>query len=91
MKSVSQILSVLHDLNLKGMNMRKILIAFAVLLTPSLAQAGGHSGLGGTGTGITVDNEVMEGKTGVLIKNTTSDVWTWDNPPEGFHKATAAT
>ena len=58
MKSVSQILSVLHDLNLKGMNMRKILIAFAVLLMPSLAQAGGHSGLGGTGTGITVDNEV---------------------------------
>jgi hypothetical protein len=66
------------------MNMRKIVIAFAVLLMPSLALAGGHSGLGGNGTGITVDNEVMEGKTGFLVKNTTSDVWTWDNPPEGF-------
>ena len=34
---------------------------------PTLVLAGGHSSLGGTGTGITVDNEVMEGKTGVLV------------------------
>ena len=71
--------------------MRKILAGSILALMPTLVLAGGHSGLGGTGTGITVDNEVMEGKTGVLVKNTTSDVWTWDNPPEGFHKATAAT
>jgi len=71
--------------------MKKMLTGSILALMPTLALAGGHSGLGGTGTGITVDNEVMEGKTGVLVKNTTSDVWTWDNPPEGFHKATAAT
>ena len=71
--------------------MRKILAGSILALMPTLVLAGGHSGLGGTGTGITVDNEVMEGKTGVLVKNTTSDVWTWDNPPEGFYKATAAT
>ena len=71
--------------------MRKMLAGSILALMPTLALAGGHSGLGGTGTGITVDNEVMEGKTGVLVKNTTSDVWTWDNPPEGFYTATAAT
>ena len=71
--------------------MKKMLAASTLALMPTLALAGGHSGLGGTGTGITVDNQVMEGKTGFLVKNTTSDVWMWDNPPEGFHKATTAT
>ena len=71
--------------------MRKMLAALTLALIPTLTLAGGHSGLGGTGTGITVDNQVMEGKTGFLVKNTTSDVWMWDNPPEGFHKATTAT
>ena len=71
--------------------MRKIVIAFAVLLMPSLALAGGHSGLGGNGTGVVVDIKTMEGKSGVLVHQTTSDVWVYDNPPEGFPKATSAT
>ena len=71
--------------------MRKILTASTLALMPTLALASGHSGLGGIGTVVTVDNEVIEVKTGVLVKNTTSDVWIWDNPPEGFSKATAAT
>ena len=70
--------------------MRKIVIAFVVLLMPSLALAGGHSGLGGNGTGVVVDLKTMEGKSGVLVHQTTSDVWIYDNPPEGFPKATSA-
>ena len=58
---------------------------------PSLALAGGHSGLGGNGTGVVVDLKTMEGKSGVLVHQTTSDVWIYDNPPEGFPKATSAT
>ena len=71
--------------------MSKIVIAFVVLLMPSLALAGGHSGLGGNGTGVVVDLKTMEGKSGVLVHQTTSDVWIYDNPPEGFPKATSAT
>ena len=48
--------------------MRKMLAGSILALMRTLALAGGHSGLGGTGTGITVDNEVMEGKTGFLVK-----------------------
>ena len=58
---------------------------------PSLALAGGHSGLGGNGTGVVVAIKTMEGKSGVLVHQTTSDVWIYDNPPEGFPKATSAT
>lgn len=71
--------------------MIRILTAATLALLPSIVLAGGHAGMGGIGTGITSDNQVMEGKTGVLVKKTTNDVWIWDNPPEGFHKATAAT
>ena len=55
--------------------MRKILTASTLALMPTLALASGHSGLGGIGTVVTVDNEVIEVKTGVLVKNTTNDVW----------------
>ena len=71
--------------------MRKLLIAFVAIIMPSLALSGGHSGLGGTGTGVVVDMKTMEGKSGVLVHQTTSDVWVYDNPPEGFPKATSAT
>jgi len=71
--------------------MKKIVIACAALLMPSLALAGGHSALGGTGTGVVVDMKTMEGKSGVLVHQTTSDVWIYDNPPEGFPKASSAT
>ena len=55
--------------------MRKILTASTLTIMPTKALASGHSGLGGTGTVVTVDNEVIEVKTGVLVKNTTNDVW----------------
>ena len=46
---------------------------------------------GERGTGITINKEVIELKSGTLVKNTTSDVWMWGNLPEGFPKATSAT
>ena len=71
--------------------MKQLIISAMIAFIPLLGFAGGHSGFGGTGTGITIDNEVMEGKSGVLVKNTTSDVWMWENLPEGFPTATSAT
>ena len=70
--------------------MKNIIMAAAVSLFPATGFAGGHSGLGGHGTGITVDNKVIEGKTGTIVQNSTKDIWIWDNPPEGFDAATNA-
>ena len=69
--------------------MKNIISTVALLLLPLTAFAGGHSGLGGHGTGITVDSKVIEGKTGILVQNMTDDVWIWDNPPEDFDSATS--
>ncbi|NCV68342.1 MAG: hypothetical protein EBW61_11455 [Rhodobacteraceae bacterium] len=32
----------------------------------------------------------MEGKTGVLLSQTSEDVWIWDNAPEGYPTASTA-
>ena len=71
--------------------LKNVVSAISISLLPSLALAGGHSGLGGKGTGTVVELKTMEGKSGVLVRQTTKDIWLWDNPPEGFHKATTAT
>ena len=62
-------------------------LATTALLTcfPALVFAGEHR------TGVTIDTQVMEGKTGDLVMQTTQDVWIWDNPPEGFPAASIAT
>ena len=71
--------------------MKKIVTAALVAFVPALSFAAGHADLGGYGTGITIDTEVMEGKTGGLVMQTTQDIWVWDNPPEGFPAASTAT
>ena len=72
--------------------MKKLIFCALFGIFPLVGFSDGHPALnGGVGTGITIDNQVMEGKSGVLVKNTTQDVWMWDNPPEGFPKATSAT
>ena len=69
----------------------KYLILFVfILFLPLFSLAGGHSEIRGTGTAKTIDTQVMEGKSGVLVKSTTSDVWIWENLPEGFPTATSA-
>ena len=70
--------------------MKNIITTAALLLLPLTAFAGGHSGLLGHGTGISVDSKVIEGKTGILVQNMTADFWIWDNPPEGPDAATKA-
>ena len=70
--------------------MRYLVIAALIFISPSLGLAGGHSGLSGYGTGVTVDTHAMEGTSGTLVRNVGKDVWIWDNPPEGFPAATAA-
>ena len=70
--------------------MKNIFATMTLLLFPFIAFAGGHSELGGHGTGIIADTKVFEGKTGMLVQNMTQDVWIWDNPPEGFDAATNA-
>lgn len=51
--------------------MKNIILTVTILLLPAIAFAGGHSGLGGHGTGITVDSKVFEGKTGTIVQNST--------------------
>lgn len=70
--------------------MKNIFATMTLLLFPIIAFAGGHSELGGHGTGIIEDTKVFKGKTGTLVQNMTQDVWIWDNPPEGFDAATNA-
>ena len=60
--------------------MKNIILAAAVSLLPATGFAGGHSGMGGHGTGITVDNKVIEGETGTIVQNSTKDIWIWEIP-----------
>ena len=66
----------------------KIIISTILLsLAPFVAFAGGHSALGGSGTGVRTDLKTIEGTSGTHVQVTTSDIWMYENPPEGFHKA----
>jgi len=69
---------------------KKIIAIATLALAPTLSFAGGHASLVGHGTARIIDSHVMEGKSGVLVRNISSDVWIWDNPPEGFDAATGA-
>ena len=71
--------------------MKKLLAASLLALAPTISLAGGHAGLSGVGTGITMNVETMQGTSGALVMQTTQDVWMWDDPPEGFSTATTVT
>jgi hypothetical protein len=64
--------------------MKKLLLVLLLALAPTISLAGGHAGLSGVGTGITMNVETMQGTSGALVMQTTQDVWMWDDPPEGF-------
>ena len=63
----------------KEYDMKKF-ASILLMLAPSICFAGGHGGLGGHGTGVVTHTEAMQGTTGGLVKQTTQDVWIWDNP-----------
>ena len=68
-------------------------VAFAASLTSVLASAslaGGHSG-DGKGFSSVVDSVTTEGTTGVIVHNTASDFWYYENAPEGWPTAAMAT
>ena len=67
--------------------MKEIMIATLLVFAPFVAFAGGHSALGGSGTGVRIDLKTIEGTSGTHVQVTTSDIWMYDNPPEGFPKA----
>ena len=69
---------------------RKFLLSAAIILAPTLTSAGGHSAFGGHGTSVITGSSTMEGKTGVLLSQTSEDVWIWDNAPEGYPTASTA-
>ena len=67
--------------------MKRIIATILLSLAPFVAFAGGHSALGGSGTGVRTDLKTIEGTSGTHVQVTTSDIWMYENPPEGFHKA----
>jgi len=71
-------------------NLKHLALAISVAATPNLTLAGGHSKFSGQGTSVITGSNVMEGSTGVLLSQTSEDVWIWDNAPEGYPAASTA-
>ena len=67
--------------------MKKLIATLMFVLAPAVSLAGGHSALGGTGTGVRIDLKTIEGTSGNHVQATTSDIWMYENPPEGFPEA----
>ena len=67
--------------------MKKIVIAAVLIVAPFVAFAGGHSALSASGTGVRIDLKTIEGTSGNHVQATTSDIWMYENPPEGFPEA----
>ena len=74
-------------LNKLGNQMNRIITTILLSLTPFFAFAGGHSALSGSGTAVRTDVQTIEGTSGNHVQVTTSDIWMYENPPEGFHNA----
>ena len=55
------------------------------------AFAGGHAEFGGHGTAVRSDMKTIEATSGTHVQVTTSDLWIYDNPPEGFPAAQKST
>ena len=65
--------------------MRFLLITILAALIPTIAFANDHATPGaGYGTAVTVGSKKMEGTSGVLMHQTTNDVWIWEKPLKGF-------
>ena len=67
--------------------MKSIIAATLLVFAPFVAFAGGHSSLSASGTGVRIDLKTIEGTSGNHVQATTSDIWMYENPPEGFPEA----
>ena len=67
--------------------MKSIIVATLLVFAPFVAFAGGHSNLSASGTGVRIDLKTIEGTSGNHVQATTSDIWMYENPPEGFPEA----
>ena len=67
--------------------MKRIVVTILLSLAPFVAFAGGHSALSGSWTGVRTDLKTIEGTSGTHVQVTTSDIWMYENPPEGFPEA----
>ena len=67
--------------------MKRFIVTILLSLAPFVVFAGGHSSLGGSGTGVRTDLKTIEGTSGTHVQVTTSDIWMYENPPEGFPEA----
>ena len=52
--------------------MKKPIAAIMFVLAPAISFAGGHSALGGTGTGVRIDLKTIEGTSGTHVQITVS-------------------
>ena len=71
--------------------MKKVFASMMLMFSPAIGFKGSHRELGGHGTGVVTHIEAMQGTTGGLVKQTTQDVWIWDNSPEDLPAASNAT
>ena len=67
--------------------MKRVITTILLSLVPFVAFAGGHSALSGSGTGVRTDLKTIEGTSGTHVQVTPSDIWMYENPPEGFPEA----
>ena len=67
--------------------MKSIIVTILLAFAPFVAFAGGHSNLSASGTGVRIDLKTIEGTSGNHVQATTSDIWMYENPPEGFPEA----
>ena len=71
-------------------NLKHLILTIFSASVPNFALAGGHSDFGGHGTSVITGSNIMEGSTGVLLSQTSEDVWIWDDAPEGYPTASTA-
>ena len=71
--------------------MKHLILSSILGLAPAIVYAGGHADFGGHGTGVLSDRKTTEATSGTHAQITTSDVWIYDNPPEGFPLAQKST
>ena len=66
--------------------MKNIIAAVAILLLPATASADGHSkiwNMAGLGNAPS-SSQMMEGTTGSIMINSSTDLWDWSEAPKGF-------